>query len=322
MAEEYKIEQLNHGRRVYDFLRHGNLIFILGMLLIALSIAIIGVRGFNWGLDFTGGTVIEVHFSKSVELNEVRDSLVKAGFKDPQAQNFGGSQEVMIRMALTSDAKSEDISNSVMSVLREKIDPQVTNTRIEFVGPSVGRDLAQSGAMAIIVALISILIYIGIRFEWRLATGTVIGLGHDVIITLGLISFFQREVDLTIIAAMLSIISYSLNDSIVVFDRMRENFRKIRRGTPYEIMNVSLTQTLSRTLMTSGTTLAVVLCLLFFGGEMLKGFAESLAIGIVLGTISSIWISSYLALKLGVKREHMLQQVVEKEGADQPSMLP
>lgn len=320
MAEEYSVEQLNHGRRVFDFMRFGKLGLVIAILLVIASFVIMGIRGFNWGLDFTGGTVMELQFSQSIDLNDVRQRLSKSGFQDAIVQNFGSSRDVMIRMA-PSDIKSDDLSNQIIAALKQGSDQDVNLIRIEFVGPSVGADLAQSGLMAIIVCLLSILVYIGFRFEWRLALGTVLGLAHDVIITLGIISFIQREVDLTMIAAMLSIIGYSLNDSIVVFDRMRENFRKIRRGTPYEIMNISLTQTLSRTLMTSGTTLAVVLCLYFFGGALIHGFAEALSIGIVLGTLSSIWVSAYIALLLGVKREHLLVQKVEKEGEDQPSLL-
>lgn len=322
MAEEYSVEQLNYGRRVFDFMSVGRLAFIISMVLVVAAIAIISVRGFNWGLDFTGGTVVELQFSEPVDLNEVRSSLSSMGLHDPLVQNFGSSRDVMIRLAPTADMNTDELTSKMLAGLKASTGFDVHQKRIEFVGPSVGADLAQSGAMAVIVCLLSILVYIGFRFEWRLAAGTVFALAHDVVITLGIISLFQREVDLTIIAAMMSIIGYSLNDSIVVFDRMRENFRKIRRGTPYEIMNVSLTQTLSRTLMTSGTTLVVVLCLYFFGGSLLQGFAEALSIGIVLGTASSIWVAAYLALKLGVKREHMLLQKVEKEGADQPSILP
>lgn len=321
MAEEYSVEQLNNGRKVYDFLSVGNMAFIISMVLVVASIIIVGIRGFNWGLDFTGGSVIEIQLSKPVELELIRGELSTSGFKDPIVQNFGSSRDIMIRMAPVTGQENDQLSEKVMTVVH-KIDADATQSRIEFVGPSVGAELAQSGAMAVIAALFSILVYIGFRFEWRLAAGTVFALAHDVVITLGIVSFFQREVDLTIIAALLSIIGYSLNDTIVVFDRMRENFRKIRRGTTYEIMNISLTQTLSRTLMTSGTTLIVVLCLYFFGGSLIKGFAETLAIGIVLGTFSSIWVAAYMAMKLGVKREHMLVQQVEKEGADQPSLLP
>nr|WP_224752957.1 protein translocase subunit SecF [Enterobacter sichuanensis] len=295
---------------------------ISGFLLI-LSIVIMGVKGFNWGLDFTGGTVIEISLEKPVDMDEMRLSLQKAGFEEPLLQNFGSSRDIMVRMPPVHDANgSQELGSKVVSVINETTSQNAAVKRIEFVGPSVGADLAQTGAMALLVALISILVYVGFRFEWRLAAGVVIALAHDVVITMGILSLFHIEIDLTIVASLMSVIGYSLNDSIVVSDRIRENFRKIRRGTPYEIFNVSLTQTLHRTLITSGTTLMVILMLFLFGGPVLEGFSLTMLIGVTIGTASSIYVASALALKLGMKREHLLQQKVEKEGADQPSILP
>ncbi len=323
MAQEYNIEQLNHGRKVVDFMRWDTLAFIISGLLIVASIAMVSVRGFNWGLDFTGGTVIEIALEKPAELDTLRDGLEKAGYADPIVQNFGSSRDVMVRMPPAEGATGgQALGSKVVSVINEATHQNAAVKRIEFVGPSVGADLAQNGAMALLVALISILVYVGFRFEWRLAAGVVIALAHDVIITMGVLSLFQIEVDLTIVASLMSVIGYSLNDSIVVSDRIRENFRKIRRGTPYEIFNVSLTQTLHRTLITSGTTLVVILMLYLFGGAMLQGFSLTMLIGVSIGIASSIYVASALALKLGMKREHLLQQKVEKEGADQPSILP
>ena len=266
--------------------------------------------------------MIEINLEKPADLDLIRDSLEKAGFADPLIQNFGSSRDVMVRMPPSVGTSGQELGNKVLSVINQGTEQSATVKRIEFVGPSVGNDLAQDGAMALLAALICILIYVGFRFEWRLALGAVLALAHDVIITMGVFSLFQIEIDLTIVASLMSVIGYSLNDSIVVSDRIRENFRKIRRGTPYEIMNVSLTQTLSRTLMTSGTTLGVVLMLYIFGGAMLEGFSLAMLIGVSIGTISSIYVASALALKLGMKREHLLVQKVEKEGADQPSLLP
>jgi len=322
VAQDYTVEQLNYGRKVIDFMRWDYVAFGISLVLLIASIAIMSVRGFNWGLDFTGGTVIEISLDKPADLDLMRDTLEKAGFQDPVLQNFGSSRDVMVRMPPVSGQAGQELGNKVISVLNESVDKSATVKRIEFVGPSVGSELAQTGGMALLVALICILVYVGFRFEWRLALGAVIALAHDVIITMGVLSLFHIEIDLTIIASLMSVIGYSLNDSIVVSDRIRENFRKIRRGTPYEIMNVSLTQTLSRTLMTSGTTLVVVLMLYIFGGAMLQGFSLAMLIGVSIGTVSSIYVASALALKLGMKREHMLQQKVEKEGADQPSILP
>ncbi len=228
----------------------------------------------------------------------------------------------MVRLPPAEGTAGQELGKTVINVINKNIDESAVVKRIEFVGPSVGAELAQTGAMALIAALICILIYVAMRFEWRLALGAVIALAHDVIITLGVLSLFHIEIDLTIVASLMSVIGYSLNDSIVVSDRIRENFRKIRRGTSYEIMNVSLTQTLSRTIMTSATTLLVVLMLYIFGGAMLKGFSLVMLIGVSIGTISSIYVASALALKLGMKREHLIVQKVEKEGADQESILP
>lgn len=322
MAQEYTVEQLNYGRKVYDFMRWDNVAFVISGTLLILSLIVMGVRGFNWGLDFTGGTVIEINLEKPADLDLIRYSLEKAGFADPLIQNFGSSRDVMVRMPPSVGTSGQELGNKVVRVINQGTEQSATVKRIEFVGPSVGNDLAQDGAMALLAALICILIYVGFRFEWRLALGAVLALAHDVIITMGVFSLFQIEIDLTIVASLMSVIGYSLNDSIVVSDRIRENFRKIRRGTPYEIMNVSLTQTLSRTLMTSGTTLGVVLMLYIFGGAMLEGFSLAMLIGVSIGTISSIYVASALALKLGMKREHLLVQKVEKEGANQPSILP
>ncbi|RLM27736.1 protein-export membrane protein SecF [Brenneria alni] len=322
MAQDYTVEQLNYGRRVYDFMRWDNVAFLISGTLLVISLIIMGARGFNWGLDFTGGTVIEINLEKPADLDLIRASLEKAGFQDPLIQNFGSSRDVMVRMSPNVGTSGQELGNRVLSVINQGTEQHATVKRIEFVGPSVGSDLAQAGGMALLSALICILIYVGFRFEWRLALGAVIALAHDVVITLGVLSLFKIEVDLTIVASLMSVIGYSLNDSIVVSDRIRENFRKIRRGTPYEIMNVSLTQTLSRTIMTSATTLVVVLMLYIFGGAMLEGFSLAMLIGVSIGTVSSIYVASALALKLGMKREHLLVQKVEKEGADQPSLLP
>lgn len=322
MAQDYTVEQLNYGRRVYDFMRWDYVAFGVSLLLLVASIVVMSTKGFNWGLDFTGGTVIEINLEKPADLDQLRDTLEKAGFESPILQNFGSTRDVMVRMPPATGTAGQELGNKVISVINESIDKNASVKRIEFVGPSVGSDLAQAGGMALLVALLCILVYVGFRFEWRLALGAVIALAHDVVITMGILSLFQIEIDLTIIASLMSVIGYSLNDSIVVSDRIRENFRKIRRGTPYEIMNVSLTQTLSRTIMTSATTLMVVLMLFIFGGAMLQGFSLTMLIGVSIGTISSIYVASALALKLGMKREHMLQQKVEKEGADQPSILP
>ncbi|WP_392553551.1 protein translocase subunit SecF [Orbus wheelerorum] len=334
---QVSVESLNHGRRVIDFLRFGFIAFVISMVLVVASLVIIFVKGFNLGQDFTGGTTIEITLSKSVALDDIRASLKQAGYGEPVVQNYGGSRDIIIRLPVITedtsiqsgkepDAKEIQKINSVVGakiadLMHQDIDSEAKIKRVAFVGPTVGSELAQDGILAICAALISILIYIGFRFEWRFGTGAVVALAHDVIITAGYLSLFNRELDLTIVAAMLSIIGYSLNDTIVVFDRIRENFRKIRRASPYDVINISLTQTLSRTLMTSATTLAVVVILYIFGGTMLRGFSETLGVGILLGTFSSIYVAAYMSLKMGVKREHFIPQKIEAEGADQPSIM-
>ncbi|XKM13643.1 protein translocase subunit SecF [Orbaceae bacterium ac157xtp] len=324
-------KELNHGRNVIDFLRFGFMAFVISMILVVVSIGVVIFKGFNLGQDFTGGTTIVVTFSKTVPLDDIRLELKKQGYGAPVVQSYGRSQDVMIRLPSAIHAGEEnskesakinsELGGKIETLMHEHIDSQAKIKSLAFVGPTVGSELAQDGVLAICAALICILIYIAFRFEWRFGTGAVVALAHDVIITAGYLSLFNRELDLTIIAAMLSIIGYSLNDTIVVFDRIRENFRKIRRATPYDVINISLTQTLSRTLMTSATTLAVVIILWIFGGNMLRGFSETLAVGIVLGTISSIYVAAYMSYKLGIKRDHFIHQKVEAEGADQAPIL-
>ncbi|WP_363317413.1 protein translocase subunit SecF [uncultured Gilliamella sp.] len=323
----HDVRELNHGRRVLDFLKFGFIAFVISMLLVVASVIVIFTKGFNLGQDFTGGTTVEITVTKSVNLDEIRNSLREAGYHEPVVQYYGSSKDIIIRLASAkqndgsvSSVIDNELGVKISNLIHKSIDADAQIKRIEFVGPTVGSELAQDGILAICAALVCIMIYIAFRFEWRFGTGAVVALAHDVIITAGYLSLFERELDLTIIAAMLSIIGYSLNDTIVVFDRIRENFRKIRRASPYDVINISLTQTLHRTLMTSGTTLAVVIILYIFGGSMLKGFSETLGVGIVLGTISSIYVAAYMSLKLGVKREHFMPQKIETDEVDSHSV--
>ena len=306
--------------RTIRFMKVTKPAFILSMLLVLLSISSIAIKGINWGLDFTGGTVIEVGYDKAADLEVIRPLLATEGFSDAVIQHFGSSRDVLIRIAPREGLDSEHLGSQVITAL-QNYDESVEMRRIEFVGPNVGDELTEQGGLALLAALICILLYVGVRFEWRLASGAVLALAHDVIITLGIFSVLQVEFDLTILAALLTVIGYSLNDTIVVFDRIRENFRRMRTDDSVEIMDVSLTQTLSRTLITSGTTLMVLISLFLKGGALIHGFALALLIGIVVGTYSSIYVASALALRLGVNRETMLPPVVEKEGADQEPMM-
>jgi preprotein translocase subunit SecF len=302
------------------FMKMSKSAFILSALLVILSIVTIGVKGINWGLDFTGGTVIEVGYQNPADLTKIRPLLSEQGFDDAIIQHFGSSRDVLIRIAPREGLDSQHLGNQVVTVM-QSYDSSAEMRRIEFVGPNVGDELTEQGGLALLAALLCILLYVGVRFEWRLASGAVLALAHDVILTLGVFSLLEVEFDLTILAALLTVIGYSLNDTIVVFDRIRENFRRLRTDDSVEIIDVSLTQTLSRTLITSGTTLMVLVSLFLKGGALIHGFALALLIGVVVGTYSSIYVASALALKLGVNRETMLPPVVEKEGADQDPMM-
>lgn len=289
---------------------------VLSTVLILGSFVSLGVNSLNWGLDFTGGTLIEVGYEDSANLESIRAQLNNADFEDAIVQNFGSSQEVLIRIAPRDGVKAVTIGNQVVAALRAD-GTTVDMRRIEFVGPNVGEELTEQGGLAMLVALICILIYVAMRFEWRFALGSVSALAHDVILTLGLFSVLQIEFDLTVLAAVLAVIGYSLNDTIVVSDRIRENFRKIRKGEPIDIINISLTQTLNRTIITSLTTVLVLVALFYKGGALIHGFATALLFGVIVGTYSSVYIASSVALALGISKEDLMPPQVEKEGADQ-----
>jgi len=298
-----------------NFMKLRLVAMIFSTVLILGSIASLAVNQLNWGLDFTGGTVIQVSYPNGAHLEQIRADLSEASFPDAVVQNFGSSQDVLIRIAPRDDLAAELIGDTVVSVLQAK-DSSVNMQRIEFVGPNVGEELTEQGGLAMLTALICILIYVAMRFEYRFALGSVAALLHDVIITLGLFSVLQLEFDLTVLAALLAVIGYSLNDTIVVSDRIRENFRKVRKGTPVEIINISLTQTLNRTIITSLTTILVLLALFFKGGALIHGFATALLFGVFIGTYSSVYIASAVALALGISKEDLMPPEVEKEGED------
>ncbi|MEZ9903306.1 protein translocase subunit SecF [Vibrio breoganii] len=308
--------QIMKTDKTIDFMRWSKGAVVFSLLMIAASIYTISTNWLNWGLDFTGGTLIEVGFEHPANLEEIRASLDEKGFGDATVQNFGSARDVMVRLRPRDDLQGEQLGSQIIRALEEGTGESVEMRRVEFVGPNVGDELAEAGGLAIIVSLICILLYVSMRFEWRLAAGAVLALAHDVIITVGIFSIMQIEVDLTIVAALLTVVGYSLNDTIVVFDRIRENFRKMRKGDSVEIINGAITQTLSRTLITSGTTLFVVVALFTKGGANIHGFATALLLGITVGTYSSIYVASNLALKLGVSREHLMPPQVEKEGAE------
>ncbi len=319
-----------------DFLGRRRSAVLISGLLIVISIVSIAVRGLNFGIDFTGGTLVEVAYSEPVAVEDVRAALNSAQIENALVQHFGTASDVMIRLPVTTDDTAQ-LSSTVVAALRSPFGESLDETRpgqvqqcvvasgvtedchvqmrrVEFVGPQVGDELTEQGTLAMLYALLGILIYVAWRFEWRFALGSVAALIHDVVITVGAFSIMQLEFSLAVLAALLAVIGYSLNDTIVVFDRIRENFRKMRKGSAVSIMNASLNQTLRRTILTSVTTLLVVLTLLLVGGEVIRGFAAALIIGVLVGTYSSIFVASPTVLVLGITREDMM--TVKKEGED------
>jgi preprotein translocase subunit SecF len=302
-------------KRAIDFMAHRKITAVVSVLLVLLSIGSLTTRGLNFGIDFTGGTLIEVGYSQPVKLEDVRGALANAGFGQAQAQHFGTTTDVLVRIAPQPGKESAQLSEDAMTALRQQ-NPSVEMRRVEFVGPQIGEELTEQGGLAMIYALIGILIYIIVRFQWRFAPGAVVALVHDVMITLGFFSLFQFDFDLTVLAALLAVIGYSLNDTIVVFDRIRENFRRIRKGTSYQIINTSINQTLSRTLVTSLTTLLVLVSLFLFGGEVIHAFSLALILGVVVGTYSSIYVASALALTLGISKADLMTAPPAADGAE------
>lgn len=312
--------QLLKVQGVINFMSYRKLGMLLSLILICSSVFSLATRGINWGLDFSGGVLVEVGYPKDADLDVVRSQLESAGYPDAVVVHFGSNKDVAIRLPLITDKKSSVVGNEIVAALSAN-DADIEMRRIDFVGPTVGEELKEKGGLAMIMALICILIYVTFRFEWRFALGAVFALVHDVIITVGLFSMLQMDFDLTILAAILAVIGYSLNDTIVVSDRIRENFRKVREGTTAEIIDISLTQTLSRTLITSITTLLVLLALFFVGGSTIHGFSTALLAGVFIGTYSSIYVASTVALTLGISKEDLIIEVVEKEGEDQESFV-
>ena len=297
----------------FNFMGMRKVTSIVSALLIIFSISTLSYQGLNLGVDFTGGTLVEVGYPEAVNLDKLRQSFSDSEFNDVAIQYFGSAKEILIRMPPQQGLNSADVSSKLLDLLSSN-NFSAEMRRVEFVGPQVGEELREDGGLAMLYALLCIMVYVAFRFQMRFSVGAVSALIHDVIITLGFFSITRFNFDLTILAALLAVIGYSLNDTIVVFDRVRENFRKIRDKTPVEVFNISLNQTLSRTLMTSFTTLLVLMALFFLGGEIIHGFSMALIFGILIGTYSSIYIASPVTLMLGIKKEDLMP--VKKEGVD------
>jgi len=313
--------QILQLKNTVAFMKYRKMAMIFSALLMIASITSLAVNKLNFGLDFTGGTLIEVGFEQAADLQKLRTLMADNGHDDAKVQFYGSSRDVVIRLGLREDVKAEMLGNEILSILQTGTGQHVDMRRIEFVGASVGDELAEQGGLAMLTALICILVYVAFRFEWRFAIGSVVALFHDVLLTLGLFSILGLEFDLTVLAAILAVIGYSLNDTIVVSDRIRENFRKIRDTSSEDVINISLSQTLSRTFITSITTLLVLAALFFKGGALIHGFATALLFGVFVGTYSSIYVASLVALGLGISREDLIPEVVEKEGEEHDEML-
>ena len=296
---------------VINFVGNRKYALIFSTILLVVSIASIGFQGLKFGIDFTGGTLIEIGYEKTADLEDIRSKLTSANYKGTNVQYFGSDTEVLIQLEPQATSSAQ-LSSSIIRMLGDGLDVR----RVEFVGPKVGEELTNDGGLAMLYALIGILIYVAFRFEYRFALGSIAALVHDVIITIGIFSLLQIEFDLTVLAAILAVIGYSLNDTIVVFDRIRENFLSTRHIEPGPIVNDALNQTLTRTLMTSLTTLIVLLALFYLGGEVIHSFAGALIIGVVIGTYSSIYVASSMILALGISKEDMLPSEKEKKEID------
>jgi len=301
-------------KRDIPFMRYARSTIYGSLLFIFASIALLATQGLNLGVDFTGGTVMEVSYAQPADVAAIRAYLAKNGYGDAQVQNFGTSRDVLVRLPLKSGVTAAQLSEKVFAALKQA-DPAVLLKRVEFVGPQVGKELFENGALALLVVSIGIALYLALRFEWRFAAGAVFATAHDVFIVLGVWSLFQWEFSLTVLAAVLAIMGYSVNDTVVVFDRIRENFRKTRSNDVAAIMDNAKTATLSRTIITSGTTQLMVLAMLLLGGEVLHGFALALTIGIVVGTYSSVLVASPIVMWLGVSREDFIKPVKQEPGA-------
>ncbi len=310
--------QILQGKSTIDFMSKRKIAMVISIILIVLSIGSLFANGLNFGIDFTGGYLIEAGYDSEVDIEPIRTALADNGFEDAQVQHFGTAKDILVRIAPREDINKAGLSDKILSVLQQNSDQPVKMRRVEFVGPQVGEELRDQGGLAMLVALGGILLYVSFRFQFKSAVGAILALVHDVIITVGVFSITQMDFDLSVLAALLAVIGYSLNDTVVVLDRIRETFRNVRKRTPLEILNLSINQTLSRTLMTSLTTLLVLSALFIFGGEVIHGFAFALIIGVLIGTYSSIYVASSSLMALKIHKTDFLVVAKEEVVDDRP----
>lgn len=295
--------------KIINFMRFRTFATVLSVILVVGSIISLATKGVSWGLDFTGGTLVELVYDKPVSTETIRGQLADAGYTDAVVQEFGSARDILVRMP----GDDSSLARALSDLLNKQYEGSVDVKRVEFVGPQVGEQLREQGGLGMLMALGLVMLYIAFRFQVKFSVGAVLALAHDSIIAMGLFSVLGLQFDLTVLAAILALVGYSLNDTIIVYDRVRENFRKRRKGSAEEIINVSLTQTLGRTLATSGTTLMVLFALFLFGGEMINGFATMLIVGVGVGTYSSIYIASNLLLYMNISREDLVIPVKDNE---------
>jgi preprotein translocase subunit SecF len=300
--------------RTIPFMRHALVLNSISLIMFVLAVFFIATRGFHLSIEFTGGTVMEVHYAQAAQVDEIRSAIDGLGYTDFQVQNFGTSQDVMIRLPVREGQTSAAQSETVLAALQTQ-HADVELRRVEFVGPQVGRELVQNGLMALLCVVIGIMLYLGVRFEWKFAVAGVVANLHDVVIILGFFAFFQWEFSLAVLAGVLAVLGYSVNESVVIMDRIRENFRKQRKSSVHEVIDSAITQTISRTIITHGSTQMMVLSMLFFGGPTLHYFALALTIGIWFGIYSSVFVAAAIAMWLGVKREDMVKPVKKDDPA-------
>ena len=306
----------------FDFMGYRKIAARISIGVVLLSIVSLAVNQVEWGLDFTGGSLVEVTYENPVDPETIRGDLTEAGYKGHVVQYFGSDRDILVRIPPQKNIDSKEnarLADRVLESLTESSGQNVELRRSEFVGPAVGEELTNQGGIGLMTALGVVLLYVAFRFQLKFAVGAVVALFHDVMITLGIFSVARWDFDLTVLAALLAVIGYSLNDTIVVSDRIRENFRMMRRAKPVEVINTSLNQTLGRTLVTSFTTLLVLITLLVLGGELISGFAIGLIIGVLVGTYSSIYVASNMLIILGISQEDLA--IPEKEGADDPDLM-
>ncbi|WP_321913156.1 MULTISPECIES: protein translocase subunit SecF [unclassified Paraburkholderia] len=305
-------------RKDIPFMKHALIFNAISLITFIAAVFFLFHRGLHLSIEFTGGTVIEVQYPQAVQLEPLRDSLTKIGYGDAQVQNFGTSRDVLIRLPLKTGLSSAQQSDQVMATLKAA-DPQVQLQRVEFVGPQVGKELATDGLLALACVVAGIIIYLSFRFEWKYAVAGVIANLHDVVIILGFFAFFQWEFSLSVLAAVLAVLGYSVNESVVIFDRIRETFRRERKMSVTEVINHAITSTMSRTIITHGCTEMMVLSMFFFGGPTLHYFALALTVGILFGIYSSVFVAAALAMWLGVKREDLVKDKKEKFDPNDPN---